>query len=61
MGLTSSMRQWKLGAKMEGSLKEGGKKATVGWARASLPWALLMWCLAGSLLVGQTCGNCFPR
>lgn len=30
MGLSSSMGQWKLGAEMEGSLKEGCKKATVG-------------------------------
>lgn len=61
MGLTFCMGQWTLGAKMEGSLKEGCKKASIGWARVSLPWACLTWCLAGILLVGQTCGNCSPR
>lgn len=30
MGLSSAMGQWKLGAEMEGFLKEGCKKATVG-------------------------------
>lgn len=47
VGLASSMGQWQLGAKMEGSFKEGCKKTTVGWAGGGLPWASLTWCLAG--------------
>lgn len=55
--LTSSVGHWKLGAKMERSLTEGSDKKAVGWAGASLSWPYLNWCLAGSLLVGQTCGS----